>query len=158
LAEVKGDFELAEKVLDTYFTHLPIEKFPFAPWQFDYDVKATRVYHLCGNVEKMQKYANFAIKTMEYHINVLKSQWYQYELMARYYGPHHHLADLYKMLGQYDMAKFYLEKLADAMQSHVSRAEQQGNRDNYSYLLGQQSSIRLQAKMLIIEQLEAEEK
>jgi len=106
----------------------------------------------------MQKYANIAIKSMNYHINVLNSQYLHFELLARYFGPHHNLAELYKMLGQYDMAKFYLEKLADEMQPNIFRAEQQGNRDTYSYMLGQQASIRLQAKMLIIEQLETEDK
>jgi len=31
LAEEKQDFELAQKVLDTYFTYFPIDKMPFAP-------------------------------------------------------------------------------------------------------------------------------
>jgi tetratricopeptide (TPR) repeat protein len=106
----------------------------------------------------MQKYANIAIKSMNYHINVLNSQYLHFELLARYFGPHHNLAELYKMLGQYDMAKFYLEKLADEMQPNIFRAEQQGNRDTYSYMLGQQASIRLRAKMFIIEQLESEGK
>jgi hypothetical protein len=31
LAETKQDFELAQKVLDTYFTYLPLDQIPFSP-------------------------------------------------------------------------------------------------------------------------------
>jgi len=78
--------------------------------------------------------------------------------MGRYYGPYHQSAELYKLLGQYDLAKLRLEQLADAMQPNIQNAQHFNRQQEFSYMFGQQASLRIQAKMVIVEQFENENK
>jgi hypothetical protein len=70
LAKTKQDYVLAEKVLDTYLEYFPVEKIPFPVWRsYQEEYQIAEIYNLCGNTEKLNKYVDFALKTLEHKMN-----------------------------------------------------------------------------------------
>ncbi len=154
LAETKKDFELAEKVLDTYLKYIPLEKFPQS---LDIEYRVAEIYKLCGNTEKTQKYAKNVVKTAEAQIlNPRLDPYSHYEIMGRWYGPHRCAADAYVLLGDYETAKIKLEQLAGKMDQWVRYYQQAGNNNEAGQLAYTLASLKLTAELLIVDKYIAE--
>ncbi|MCL2039336.1 MAG: DUF2723 domain-containing protein [Bacteroidetes bacterium] len=154
LAETKGDFELAEKVLDTYLENVPLEKFPQS---LDIEYRVAEIYSMCGNEEKTQKYAQKVVKSAEEQIqNPRLDPYSQYELMGRWYGPHRCASDAYVLLGDYESAKIKLEQLTEKMEQWVRYYQESGNANEATQLAYTSASLKLSAELLIVDKHIAE--
>ena len=149
LAETKKDYALAEQVLDTYLKYIPLDKFPQS---LDLEYRVAEIYKLCGNTDKMKKQAQRIIKIAEEQIsNPRLDPYSQYEIRARYYGPHRCASDCYLLVGDYDNAKKKLEQLTSKMEQFIKYYHESGNRDEASQLAYMQASLRLTSEMFIID-------
>jgi tetratricopeptide (TPR) repeat protein len=149
LASDKKDYDLAEKVLDTYLQNIPTDKVPI-PLELEYRI--AEVYKLCGKTEKAKKYIQIALQTAEEQIeNPRLEPFMQYELQGRFYGPYHTASDLYVLLGDYDRAKSKLEQLLTAMQPYIAQSQSMGNKDEATQLAYRAASIKLTAELMIVD-------
>ncbi|MDR0927138.1 MAG: DUF2723 domain-containing protein [Ignavibacteria bacterium] len=155
LAEVKNDYERAQKVMDAYLTNIPLKKFPLPS---EFEARITSIYQVCGNTEKSQVYARIGIKSCEEQIanENLDPQVIYYEQIGRYYGPYQICADLYKIIGEWDKAKAKLEQLATKMQVYQQQVQQSGDKEGAMQLGFRVASLRLSVELLVVDKLEQE--
>jgi tetratricopeptide (TPR) repeat protein len=153
LADVKKDFDKAQKVMDVYLEYLPLDKIPLT---LDAQYRITNIYKLCNNKDKMLQYANMAIKTCELEIanEDLNPQSVYLEQIGRYYGPYQIGADLYKMVNKYDKAEQQLNKLIANMQSIANQVSPQS--EDGQRLIARIASLKISVLELNADKLEAE--
>ena len=157
LAEARSNYELAEKVIDTYLKYIPVENFPLS---LDLEYRIAEIYKLCGKDEKMKKYARMVIKSAEEQIANprLDPLPLQYELQGRYYGPYNFVSDAYVLIGEYDKAKSKLEQLATAMEQNIRHYNSAGRNEEATQLGYRAASIRLTAEILFVDKYIDEKK
>jgi tetratricopeptide (TPR) repeat protein len=151
LATVKQDFSKAQKIMDIYTKYIPLEKFPLA---IDQEYRIANIYDLCGNKEKAMKYAKMGIISSEEQIadKNLDPRVSQMEFIGRSYGPYQISTELYKMSNQWDKAKQRLEQLVAIMDGYLSQL----NKEDADRLYARMSSIKLSAREIAVDKLEAE--
>jgi tetratricopeptide (TPR) repeat protein len=151
LATVKQDFSKAQKIMDIYTKYIPLEKFPLA---IDQEYKIANIYDLCGNKEKAMKYAKMGITSSEEQIadRNLDRRAAEMEFIGRYYGPYQIAAELYKMTNQWDKAQQRLEQIAAIMDGYLSQL----SKEDADRLYARMSSIKLSAREIAVDKLEAE--
>ena len=159
LVEAKGDFEKAERILESFLTNISITQFPL-PLETEHQI--ANIYRLCENKAKTEEFARLAIKTAEEQIANADLEPYgiQFEEYGRYYGPYQRASDMYKLVGDWDNAKLSLQKLIAKMSSIKSQIEAGygGSREDLERLEYAIARVTVVAELVDVEKLESEGK